>query len=87
MTSKHHNAAKMLSGYIEKIERLEEEKKELADDIKDVYGEAKSAGFDTSIMREVIKLRRQDRTERENRRQLLDEYLEALETETQEDER
>lgn len=71
-------AAAQLKAFVERIERLEEEKKALADDVKDVYGEAKANGFDTKILRQVIRLRKQDRAEREEQEALLDLYLQAL---------
>ena len=63
---------------VERIERLEEEKKALSDDIRDVYAEAKGNGFDTKTLRTVIRLRKQDRAEREEQEALLDLYLHAL---------
>ena len=60
------------SAFIERIERLEEEKKALADDIKDVYGEAKANGFDTRIMRKVVSIRKQDRDKRIEEETILD---------------
>ena len=71
-------AAAQLKSIVERIERLEEEKKALADDIKDVYAEAKANGFDTKTLRTVIRLRKQDRAEREEQEALLDLYLNAL---------
>ena len=71
-------AAGQLKSLIERIERLEEEKKALADDIKDVYAEAKGNGFDTKTIRTVVRLRKQDRAEREEAEALLDLYLNAL---------
>jgi uncharacterized protein (UPF0335 family) len=67
-----------LKAFIERIEKLEEEKRALADDVKDVYGEAKSMGFDPKIMRKIISLRRQDRAKREEEAEILDLYLSAL---------
>ena len=58
-------AAGQLRALIERIERLEEEKKSLADDIKDVYAEAKGNGFDTKAIRTIVRLRKQDQAERE----------------------
>jgi uncharacterized protein (UPF0335 family) len=69
-----------LRAFIERIERLEEEKKALADDIKDVYGEAKATGFDTRIMRRIVSIRKQDREKRIEEETILDLYLAALET-------
>ncbi len=63
---------------IERIERLEEEKKGIADDIKDVYGEAKAVGYDPKIMRQVIRLRKMERHVREETEALLDTYKIAL---------
>ena len=63
---------------VERIERLEEEKKTIADDIKDVYGEAKAMGFDTKVLRTVISIRRQDQNERMEQEAVLDTYLHAL---------
>ncbi|MBV8103915.1 MAG: DUF2312 domain-containing protein [Hyphomicrobiales bacterium] len=67
-----------LRAFIERIERLEEEKKALADDIKDVYGEAKANGFDTRIMRKIVSIRRQDRDKRIEEETILGLYLAAL---------
>jgi uncharacterized protein (UPF0335 family) len=63
---------------IERIERLEEEKKGIADDIKDVYGEAKAVGYDPKIMRQVVRLRKMERNAREEAEALLDMYKTAL---------
>jgi uncharacterized protein (UPF0335 family) len=63
---------------VERIERLEEEKKAIAGDIKEVYGEAKANGFDTKILRKVIGVRKRDRHEREEEEAMLDLYLSAL---------
>jgi uncharacterized protein (UPF0335 family) len=67
-----------LRQFIERIERLEEEKAALADDIKDVYAEAKSAGFDTKTMRQVVKLRKMDTEKRREENELLETYKAAL---------
>ena len=67
-----------LRAFIERIERLEEEKKALSDDIKDVYAEAKGTGFDTKIMRRIVKIRKQDRDKRLEEETILDLYLQAL---------
>lgn len=72
------SAKERLRQLIARIERLEEEKANVAADIKEVYGEAKSTGFDTKIMRKVIALRKQDRAERAEQEQILDLYLAAL---------
>ncbi len=71
-------AAERLRSYIERIERLEEEKAALAGDIREVYSEAKGNGFDTKIMRQVIKLRKMDRDDRQEQETLLDLYKRAL---------
>lgn len=71
-------AAAQLKSIVERIERLEEEKKALSDDVKDVYAEAKANGFDTKTIRTVVRLRKQDKAEREEQEALLDLYLNAL---------
>ncbi|MCH2458331.1 DUF2312 domain-containing protein [Henriciella barbarensis] len=63
---------------VERIERLEEEKKEVADQIKDVYAEAKAMGYDTKALRQVVRVRKQDRQEREEQEAVLETYLIAL---------
>lgn len=63
---------------IERIERLEEEKKGIADDIRDVYAEAKAVGYDSKIMRQVIKIRKMDADKRAEEQAILDTYLAAL---------
>ena len=67
-----------LRAFIERIERLEEEKKALADDIKDVYAEAKANGFDVKIMRKIVSIRKQDRDKRREEEEILDLYMAAL---------
>jgi uncharacterized protein (UPF0335 family) len=67
-----------LKAFIERIERLEEEKKTIADDIKDVYSEAKANGFDVKAMRSIVRLRKQDVEERKEHEAILDTYLAAL---------
>ncbi len=67
-----------LRSVIERIERLEEEKAAIAADIKDIYAEAKANGFDTKILRQVIKIRKMDQHERTEQESLLDVYLAAL---------
>ena len=57
-------ASNQLRAFIERIERLEEEKKTIADDIKDVYGEAKAMGYDTKVLRKVVSIRKLDQNER-----------------------
>ncbi|MEI2736619.1 MAG: DUF2312 domain-containing protein [Rhodoblastus sp.] len=67
-----------LKAFIERIERLEEEKRALAEDIKDVYAEAKGVGYDVKIMRKIVSLRRQDHHKRKEEEEILDLYLSAL---------
>ena len=67
-----------LKSFIERIERLEEEKKAIADDIKDVYAEAKGQGYDVKIMRKIISIRKQDAHKRREEEEILDLYLSAL---------
>jgi uncharacterized protein (UPF0335 family) len=67
-----------LRAFIERIERLEEEKKTIAEDIKDVYGEAKATGFDVKVLRKVISIRKLDTNERMELDALTDTYLAAL---------
>jgi uncharacterized protein (UPF0335 family) len=71
-------AAAQLRSFVERIERLDEEKKAIADDIKDVYGEAKSNGYDTKALRRLVALRKMDRAEREERAAVLELYANAL---------
>lgn len=71
-------AAGQLRAIIERIERLEEEKKTIADDIKDVYAEAKGNGFDTKAIRTIIRMRKQDQAEREEAETIVDLYKSAL---------
>jgi uncharacterized protein (UPF0335 family) len=67
-----------LRSLVERIERLEEDKKAIAGDIKEVYAEAKANGFDTRIVRKVISLRKKDTAERQEEEALLDLYMHAL---------
>ena len=67
-----------LRQFIEQIERLEEEKKALSDDIRDKFLEAKSTGFDVKVMRQVIRLRKKSKSERQEEESILDVYLHAL---------
>jgi len=71
-------AKDQLRSIVERIERLEEEKKAIADDIKDVYAEAKANGFDTKTLRQVVRLRKVDSDERQEQEAMLDLYLAAL---------
>ena len=67
-----------LRSIIERIERLEEEKKTIADDIRDVYAEAKGNGFDVKALRAIVRLRKQDENERAEAEAILDTYMAAL---------
>ena len=71
-------AAGQLRAFIERVERLEEEKKTIADDIKEVFAEMKGTGFDTKAVRKIIRLRKQDQAERQEEEAILDLYLAAL---------
>jgi uncharacterized protein (UPF0335 family) len=71
-------AADRLRSIVERIERLEEERKALGNDIKDIYAEAKSAGFDVKVLRQLIRIRKQEATEVEEQETLLDVYRRAL---------
>jgi len=71
-------AADRLRSLVERIERLDIERKALADDIKDIFAEAKSAGFDTKVMRQLLKIRKKDPDEVEEEQTLLDIYMKAL---------
>ncbi|GLK77064.1 UPF0335 protein R02793 [Methylopila jiangsuensis] len=71
-------AKEQLTAFVERIERLEEEKKGISDDIKEVYAEAKGNGFDVKVLRKVISLRKQDADERAEQEAILDLYLQAL---------
>lgn len=78
MDTKTTFAKGQLRSLVERIERLEEEKRALAGDIREVYGEAKANGFDTKILRKVLTIRRKDRDERQEEQAMLDLYLGAL---------
>lgn len=67
-----------LKAFVERVERLEEEKKALSDDIRDVYSEAKANGFDVKALRTVVRLRKQDVDERKEQEAILETYLLAL---------
>jgi uncharacterized protein (UPF0335 family) len=71
-------AGERLKSLIERIERLEEEKRTLGEDIKEVYAEAKGTGFEPKIMRQIIKIRRMDKDEHDEQESLLDVYKRAL---------
>ncbi len=74
----HGIARDQLRAFIERIERLEEEKKAIADDIKEVYAEAKGSGFDAKVMRQIVRIRKQDHNERAEQEAILDLYMHAL---------
>ncbi len=78
MSSDPMVAREQLKSVVERIERLEEEKKAIADDIRDVYAEAKANGFDTKVLRQVVSLRKKDLTERQEEEAVRDLYLVAL---------
>ena len=67
-----------LIAFIERIERLEEDKKQVQEDIKDVYAEAKGTGFDTKALRSIVRLRKKEASEREEEEAILDLYKAAL---------
>jgi uncharacterized protein (UPF0335 family) len=71
-------AQDQIRAFIERIERLEEEKQAIADDIKEVYAEAKGNGFDTKVLRQIIRIRKQDAAERMEQEALLELYMAAL---------
>lgn len=71
-------AADRLRSIVERIERLEEERKALGEDIKDIYAEAKSAGFDVKVLRQLIRIRKQEAAEVEEQETMLDLYRRAL---------
>jgi uncharacterized protein (UPF0335 family) len=71
-------AKEHLKAFIERIERLEEEKKAIASDIRDVFAEAKGTGFDVKALRSIIKLRKQDENERREQEAILATYMHAL---------
>jgi uncharacterized protein (UPF0335 family) len=67
-----------LKAFVERIERLEEEKKTIADDIRDVYAEAKGTGFDVKALRTIVRMRKQDINERREQEAILETYMHAL---------
>ena len=67
-----------LKAFIERVERLEEEKKAIADDIRDVYAEANGSGFDVKALRAIVRLRKQDTDERREQQAILETYMHAL---------
>lgn len=77
-TSINSATRNQLKAFLERIERLEEEKSAIAGDIKEVYAEAKSSGFDTKAMRTIVRMRKQDDMERKEQEAVLETYLHAL---------
>jgi uncharacterized protein (UPF0335 family) len=71
-------ASDQLKAIVERIEHLEQEKKAISDDIRDVYAEAKGNGYDAKALRTVVRMRKQDKHEREEEEAILQTYLEAL---------
>jgi len=71
-------AAEELKQFVERVERLEEEKKALSDDIRDVYAEMKGRGFDVKAVRQIIRIRKQDHSERKELEAILELYMSAL---------
>lgn len=71
-------AQDQIRAFIERIERMEEEKKAIADDLKEIYAEAKGNGFDTKVLRQLIRIRKQDASERLEQEALLELYMAAL---------
>jgi len=71
-------AKDQLKAIIERIERLEEEKKTISDDIRDVYAESKGNGFDVKALRNIVRLRKQDPNERQEQETILETYMQAL---------
>ena len=67
-----------LKSFVERIERLEEEKKTISDDIRDVYAESKGNGFDVKALRTIVRLRKQDPNERQEQETILETYMQAL---------
>jgi uncharacterized protein (UPF0335 family) len=71
-------AAERLKSFIERIERLEEEKAALTSDIREIYSEAKGTGFDTKVMRQIVRLRKMEDADRQEMQAILDTYKKAL---------
>ncbi len=78
MTTLQASTQNQLRQLIEQVERLEEEKKGLAEDIRDKFAEAKAMGFDVKVLRQVIRLRKKSKTDRDEEQAVLDTYLHAL---------
>jgi uncharacterized protein (UPF0335 family) len=73
-----HNINQQIKSIIERIERLEEDKKSLSDDIRDIYAESKGNGFDVKALRTIVRLRKQDANERQEQETILETYMHAL---------
>jgi uncharacterized protein (UPF0335 family) len=73
-----HNSNEQLRSIVERIERLEDEKKVIADDIKDIYAESKGNGYDVKALRAIIRMRKQDPNERAEAEAILETYMHAL---------
>ena len=78
MTTLQVSAQKHLRQFVEQIERLEEEKKALSDDIRDKFSEAKAVGFDVKALRQIVRLRKKSASEREEEESMLAVYMHAL---------
>lgn len=78
MTTLQASAQNQLRQFIEQIERLEEEKKQIASDIRDKYLEAKAVGFDVKALRQIVRLRKKSQTERQEEESILEVYMHAL---------
>ncbi len=74
----HKFAKDQLKAFVERIERLEEEKKTISDDIRDVYAESKAVGYDTKALRTIVRMRKQDVDERKEQETILETYMHAL---------
>src|SRR5690242_17049263 len=74
----HRFAKDQLKAFVERVERLEEEKKAIADDIRDVYAEAKGSGFDVKALRAIVRMRKEDADERREHETILETYMHAL---------
>jgi len=74
----HSFAKDQLKAFVERIERLEEEKKTISDDIRDVYAESKAVGYDTKALRTIVRMRKQDIDERKEQETILETYMHAL---------
>lgn len=78
MTTLQESSQKHLRQFVEQIERLEEEKKAIAEDIRDKFAEAKAVGFDVKVLRQVIRLRKKSKTDRQEEEAVLATYMHAL---------